>query len=236
MSAMHYYSNVSRCFGDPDSIDSWMMDGDGTTINFNTPLHEEIANWYLELMDSRVAPRAADRIDTGLFVNGFTATHASTVGNVTNFLTQIDDRFEMAAALLPVGPEGRQGTCYSGNQHMINANTPHPEEAWELMKLFAGGEAGVIMVLEGRLQPNGARSAWTNPEVNEINHMYGVTDSLLTAGIEPFPMPRNTRFTEANNIFQNELEAVWEGDEPWGPQAALIEERVQQVLDMDRPD
>jgi ABC-type glycerol-3-phosphate transport system substrate-binding protein len=163
-------------------------------------------------------------------------THASIIGQVTNFIDQIGDDFEMDAALLPVGPEGRQGTCYSGNQHMINSATQHPEEAWELMKLFAGGEAGVIMVLEGKLQPNGARAAWVDEQVNQVNHMFGVTDSLLTAGIEPFPMPRNTRFTEANNIFQNELEAVWNGDEPWAQQAAIIEQRVQEVLDLDRPE
>ncbi|MEZ4619978.1 MAG: hypothetical protein R2867_31365 [Caldilineaceae bacterium] len=75
---------------------------------------------------------------------------------------------------------------------MINSATAHPEEAWELLKLYSSGEAGVLMVLEGKLQSNGHKSAWTDAKVNEVNRMFGVTDKLLTAGIEPFPMPKNT--------------------------------------------
>src|SRR5690606_649542 len=165
-----------------------------------------------------------------LFVAGLSATHASTVGNVTNFLSRIEGAFEMDAVLLPVGPEGRQGTCYSGNQHMINSATAHPEEAWELMKLYSSGEAGVIMVLEGKLQPNGHKSAWTNPDVVAVNRMLGVADGLLSAGIEKFPMPANTRFAEANNVFMNEINLIWEGEVSFAEHAAVVDEKVNEVL------
>ena len=241
MNSFHYYSNVSRSFGSPDSTDSWIMDAEGTRITYNTPIHGEIAAWYRDLLDNRVAPRIADYIGEppsagNLFVAGLSATHASTVGNVTNFLSRIEGAFEMDAVLLPVGPEGRQGTCYSGNQHMINSNTAHPEEAWELLKLYSSGEAGVIMVLEGKLQPNGHKSAWTDPKVNEINRMFGITNALLEAGIEPFPMPKNTRFTEANNAFLNEIDQIWEGQVSWEEHAPVIEEKVQAILDLERPE
>jgi ABC-type glycerol-3-phosphate transport system substrate-binding protein len=154
---------------------------------------------------------------------------------VTNFLNVIDGKFEMDAVPLPVGAEGRQGTCYSGNQHMINSATAHPEEAWELLKLYSSGEAGVMMVLDGKLQPNGHKSAWTDAKVNEVNRMFGITDKLLTAGIEPFPMPRNTRFTEANNVFLNEIDLIWEGNVSWEEHAPIVVEKVQAVLDLDRP-
>jgi ABC-type glycerol-3-phosphate transport system substrate-binding protein len=163
------------------------------------------------------------------------ATHASTVGNVANFINRIDGAFAMDAVPLPVGPQGRQGTCYSGNQHMINSKTAHAEQAYELLKMYSSGEAGVLMVLEGKLQPNGHKSAWTNAQVNEVNKMYGITDELLTAGIEPFPMPRNTRFTEANNAFLNDIDLVWEGETTWAEQPPIIVEKVQAVLDLDRP-
>ncbi len=239
MSALHYYSNVSRSFGSPDSTDSWLMNQEGTQITFNTPLHEEVVNWYAELTESRIAPRTADFIEESagrIFVAGLNATHASTVGNTVTFLSQIDGAFEMDAVLLPIGPEGRQGTCYSGNQHMMNSATEHPEEAWELMKLYSGIEAGKIMVLEGKLQANGHKAVWIDPEINEVNKMFGVTNSLLEAGIEPFPMPRNTRFTEANNIFLNEINLVWEGESTFAQAAPIIEEKIQAVLDLDRPE
>jgi ABC-type glycerol-3-phosphate transport system substrate-binding protein len=241
MNALHYYSNVARSFGSPDATDGWIMDVEGTTITYNTETHAEIAAWYLDLLDTKVSPRLADYIGeppgaANLFPAGLSATHASIVGNVTSFIDRIQGEFEMDAVLLPVGPEGRQGTCYSGNQHMINSATAHPEEAWELLKLYSSGEAGVMMVLDGKLQPNGHKSAWTDPDVNAINRMFGVTDSLLEAGIEPFPMPKNTRFTEANMAFLNEIDLLWEGQTTFEEAATIIEERVQAILDQERPE
>jgi len=235
MNSFHYYSNTSRSFGAPDSTDSWVMNAEGTALTYNTDLHREIANWYIKLMDDKVAPRKADAIDGGLFVAGLEATHATIVGGVTTALAAIDGKFDMDAVLLPVGPQGRQGSCYSGNMHMMSSKTEHPEEAWGLMKLFSSGEAGVSMVLDGKLQPNGHKSAWIDPQVNEVNRMFGVTDVLLTAGIEPFPMPKNTRFTEANDVFRNEIDLVWEGNETYDAYAPIIEERVNAVLQLDRP-
>lgn len=239
MNSFHYYSNTSRSWGSPDSNESWVMNEDGTALTFNTPLHEELGAWYLDLLESGVSPRKADYIEESasrLFIAGLTATHATIVGGVTNSIAQVDGAFEIDAVPLPVGAEGRQGTCYSGNQHMINSNTEHPEEAWELLKLYSSGEAGVMMVLDGKLQPNGHKSAWTDPEVNAVNRMFGITDALLEAGIEPFPMPSNTRFTEANDIFRNEIDLIWEGDVSWQEHAPVIEERVQAVLDLGLPE
>ena len=235
LSALHYYSNFARSWGKPDTTDGWVMNQEGTQLTYNTDLHGELAAWYLDLLDNKVAPRKADQIDGGLFPAGLNATHASTVGTVTNFIATIEGRFEMDAVLLPVGSEGRQGTCYSGNMHMISTKSEHPEEAWELLKLYSSGEAGVLMVLEGKLQPNGHKSAWTDAKVNEVNRMFGITDTLLTNGIEPFPMPRNTRFTEANNAFQNEMDLIWEGQVGWAEHAPVIEQKVNEVLSLERP-
>ncbi|CAN5706248.1 hypothetical protein BH10CHL1_BH10CHL1_17030 [soil metagenome] len=238
MNALHYYSNFARSWGKPDSTDCWIMNEDGTKLQFNSDIHKEIGAWYLDLLNAKVSPRKADFIDDsayGIFTAGLSATHASTVGNVTNSIALVGDKFEMDAVLLPVGSEGRQGTCYSGNMHMINSKTAHPEEAWDLLKLYSSGEAGVSMVLDGKLQPNGHKSAWTNPDVNKINRMFGIADALLTKGIEKFPMPKNTRFTEANNAFQNEVDLIWEGDKTWEEQAAVIDQKVQAILDLPRP-
>lgn len=238
MNALHYYSNTARSFGAPDSTDGWIMNSEGTALTYNTPLHAELSNWFVKLMDDKVAPRKANYIEnspTNIFTAGLNATHASIVGNVTNSLAKINGAFEMDAVLLPVGPEGRQGSCYSGNMHMISSKTAHPEEAWELLKLYSSGEAGVMMVLDGKLQPNGHKSAWTDPKVVEVNRMFGIADSLLTAGVEPFPMPKNTRFTEANTAFANEIDLIWEGNETYEAHAAIVEEKVNAVLQLDRP-
>ena len=239
MSTMHYYSNVSRSWGSPDSTESWVLNAEGTHLLYDTPIHEEITAWYTSLLDDRVAPRMADFIEDSaerLFVAGLNATHASVLHNTVAFPLQIGDAFEIGAILLPVGPEGRQGTGYEGNQHMINSNTAHPEEAWELLKLYGSGEAGVLMVLEGHLQPNGHRSAWTDPDVIAVNHMLGVAADLLDAGIEPFTQPANTRYTEANNVFLNEMNLIWEGEKTYAEHAPVIVQMVDEVLCLQRPE
>ncbi len=238
MNALHYYSNVARSFGPKDSKDCWVMNEEGTKLQFDNDQHKEIGAWHLGLLEKKIVPRKPDYIDNsaaGIFLAGQSATHASTVGTLTSFLSQVGDKFEMDAVLLPVGSEGRQGTCYSGNMHMINAKSAHPEEAWELLKVYSSTEAGVSMVVDGKLQPNGHKSAWTHPDVVKINKMFGIADSLISAGIERFPMPKNTRFTEANNIFGNEVDRIWEGEVKWEEHAPEIVKKVQAVLDMPRP-
>ena len=239
MSTIHYYGNVSRSWGSPDSTEAWIMDADGTKLLYDQPIHEEITAWYRDLLDSRVAPRAADFAEGGsdsLFVAGFQATQATELHNTVAYPATIGDAFEIGAVLLPVGPEGRQGTGYEGNQHMLNSNTAHPEEAWDLLKLYGSGEAGVLMVLEGHQQPNGHKSAWTNPQVVEYNYMLGVAAELLDKGIEPFPMPANTRYTEANNAFRNEMELIWEGEQSYADYAAVVVEKVNAILNLPRPE
>ncbi|MCB0091162.1 MAG: extracellular solute-binding protein, partial [Caldilineaceae bacterium] len=145
------------------------------------------------------------------------------------------DRFEVGAIPLPPGPEGRQGTCFSGNQWMINSNSAAPDAAWEFAKLITSTEAGIFNVLEAKRQTNGRKSVWTNPEVNAVNPLYGFTDKVLTEGIEPYPMPWNTRFTEANNIFQAEIDLIWEGEQTFAEYAAEVERKTQAVLDEPMP-
>jgi ABC-type glycerol-3-phosphate transport system substrate-binding protein len=235
MNALHYYSNVSRSFGEKTSTDMWLMDRDGKTIQWNTPIHKEIGAWYGKLLDDKVAPRAKDRIETGLFPGGLVATHASIVGGVADFLKKTEGKFEMDAVLLPVGDKGRQGTCYSGNQWMLNSKTKHMPEAYKLLNMLTSKDAGVYLATNTAVQPNGRKAAWNDPEVNKINKMFGVAVGLIEAGVEPFPMPNNTRFSEANSAFQAEIDQVWAGTKTWDEQAPIIQKKLQEIIDQPRP-
>jgi hypothetical protein len=66
--------------------------------------------------------------------------------------------------------------------------------------------------------------------------MLGVAAELLDAGIEPFPMPANTRYTEANNTFPNEIDLIWEGEASYAEHAPVIVEKVNAVLSLPRPE
>ena len=53
MNSFHYYSNISRSFGSPDSNDGELMNADGTQFQYDTPLHAEVAAWYTDLLENR---------------------------------------------------------------------------------------------------------------------------------------------------------------------------------------
>lgn len=238
LNALHYYSNVARSFGPKEGSDTSVMDKEGKKFQFNTPAHKEIGDWLSKLFADRVIPRAADYIEKSagnIFKAGLSATHASIVGGVADFIKAAQGKFEMDAVMLPVGPKGRQGTCYSGNQWMINAKTQFPAEAYKLMTYYTSKDAGVFLAVKSRVQPNGRKSAWMDKDVNAINKMFGVAVGLIEAGVEPFPMPNNTRFSEANTTFQNEIDQIWEGTKSWDEQAPVVQDKVQKVLDLGRP-
>ena len=233
--AMHYYSNIARSFGEKGATDMWLMDRDGKTFQFNTPRHKEIGEWFAKLHADKIAPRKKEQIDTTLFAGGLAATHSSIVGGVADFLKKTEGKFEMDAALLPVGDKGRQGTCYSGNQWMLNAKTKNMPEAYKLLNALTSKDAGVYLATSVQVQPNGRKAAWNDPTVNKINRMFGVAARLIEAGVEPFPMPNNTRFSEANTAFQAEIEQVWEGTKTWDEQAPVIQKKLQEIIDQPRP-
>ena len=62
----------------------------------------------------------------GMFLNGRWAT--------PNFLTQINS-FEWDVAEVPAGPAGQSNFLFWG-AYVVNANTPNPEAAWELVNLL----------------------------------------------------------------------------------------------------
>lgn len=233
--AMHYYSNLSRSFGEKTATDMWLMDTDGKVFQFNTPIHKEIGEWLSKLHADKIAPRKKDLIETGLFPAGLSATHASIVGGVADFIKKVDGKFEMDAVMLPVGDKGRQGTSYSGNQWMLNSKGKHTPEAYKLLNALTSKDAGVYLATDVQVQPNGRKAAWNDPAVNKINRMFGVAAGLIEAGVEPFPMPNNTRFSEANTAFQAEIEQVWEGTKTWDEQAPVIQKKLQEILDQPRP-
>ena len=86
------------------------MNEDGTTFTLNTPLHEELGAWYLDLLDSKVAPGQSDYIggtvSGPLFIAGLIrATSASIVGNITNAINQVDGAFESMPCRCRLAPK-----------------------------------------------------------------------------------------------------------------------------------
>jgi ABC-type glycerol-3-phosphate transport system substrate-binding protein len=145
----------------------------------------------------------------------------------------VGDRFEFANILPPTGPDGRIGTMNVGNQFMMNSKAKHPDETWGLLKSLVSKEAAVRGALE-TMEP-GRRSAWLDPRVVEKIPLYKEGAAAMDSSLEGFPMPWNLRYVEANNVFLNEAGLIWQGDKTWEEQAPVVEQKVQEIVDLDRP-
>lgn len=60
--------------------------------------------------------------------------------------------FRVGVAPFPIGPAGH-ATLSTTDGFAISASTPHPEQAWELMKFLIGNEYGLAMAEANFLQP-----------------------------------------------------------------------------------
>jgi len=239
VNAIHYYENYSRCWGEPnlDDKSGWLMSEDGRKFQFTSPACEEASKLYVDLKKAGAIPGAGDQIEGGLFIAGKQAfTSAGTSGQRT-FETQMEgrpDKFEMGWALRPVGPKGRQGTCFSGNHWMINSKSANPDAAWDVMKALTDKDISTWGILHGALQP-GRRSCWYDEEVNKRIPAFKPCAEIIDKGLERFPMPWNLRFVEAQDVYQNESDAIWLLEKTWDEHAQVVQDNVQKVLDMQRP-
>ncbi|NLF15085.1 MAG: extracellular solute-binding protein, partial [Anaerolineaceae bacterium] len=237
--SIHYLTNYTRCWGEPrlDDHSGWVMSEDGRKFEFTKPAVAEACKLYLELRKAGAIPGPEDEVEGGLFVAGRQAFIAGGVADKRAHEAKLEgrpDAFELGATMRPVGPKGREGTCFSGNQWMINSKSASADAAWDVMKALTDKEISTWGILHGALQP-GRRSCWLDPEVVEQIPTFKPCAAILDGDLEPFPMPWNLRFVEAEAIFNNESDAIWFLDKTWDEYAPVVEKKVQEVLDLDRP-
>ncbi|MGI6375328.1 MAG: extracellular solute-binding protein [Anaerolineae bacterium] len=232
----HKYGQYTRAWGEPtpDDKSGWLLSEDGKTFRFLE--NEEAAKLYIELRKAGAAPGPADQVEgtMGLFGAGRQVFIGGQVQGMVTAQNTVGDAFELGYQIRPLGPKGRGNTCNEGNQWMINSQSKQADAAWEFMKAVTGKEVVIYGILEGGLQP-ARRSAWLDPQVLERVPAYKDGAEIIDQGLEPFPMPWNLRFVEANDVFNNEAAPIWSLEKSWEEQAPVVQKNVQQILDMERP-
>jgi len=238
---MHRTSNFTRSFGKPGSTDSWLVSPDGKEFWFDgRPVIREAFEWYLELAHKyRAAPLAGDEVEGGLFNAGRLATRAGSDQTPGMAEKQIGDRWPFKASdavLLPVGPEGRQGTCFEMNGWAVSTKSQVADVAYDVICKPTSAEAILATLrIAGRCKTP-RHSVALHPEVLALQPSYRDLDELtLTQGIEPFPMIWNFRYVEANDVYKNESDPLFLGNKSWDEQAPVIQSKVQQIVDLPRP-
>lgn len=232
----HKYGQYTRSWGEPTLADKsgWLLSEDGKTFRFLET--KEAAQLYIDLLKAGVAPKPSDEIPgtLGLRGAGRQAFWGDQIQGVVTAQNTVKGAFEIGYQLRPLGPKGRESTCTECNMWMIHSKTKHADACWEFMKALTSKESAIFGILSGGLQP-ARRSAWLDPQVVAKFPAYKDGAEALAKPLEPFPMPYNLRFVEANDVFNNEAAPIWSLEKTWDEQAPIVQKKVQQILDMERP-
>lgn len=234
---IHSYTNFCRYYGanSTDDQSGWLVVDEGRTFRMNTDTIRQASNLVLDLIHTHQAwPLAGDDVDGGLFAAGRLAFRVEQVADT--FIAEsrkVGDRFEIGHLMAPTGPEGRRGTANVGNQLMINSQTEVVNDSWDFLKTLTSKEICVLSALEG-IEP-GRRSAWVDPRVTEALPIFEQAVDLMDTYVEPFPMPWNLRYVEANSVFVNEIDLIIRGERTWDEHIGVVEQEVQAIFDLDMP-
>lgn len=235
-SDLHRLACITRMWGKPtlDDKGGWPVNEEGTQFRVLEPYVSEVLEWLLAMQNDRVIPRSADNIEGGLFAAGKLALDINSLGRPVQYEELIGDRFEWGFGLMPVGPEGRRGSCNEGNQWMINSNTENVDAAWEVLKFITNKEVN-IWGATNTIKIPARISAYEDEGVNEKVPLYGLSVPVMQEWLEPFPMVDNLRYNEVFQTYQQEIAFLTEGEETWGAYAQTLHDKVQAIIDEDRP-
>ena len=235
-SDLHRLACITRAFGDPTTADKrgWPIDEEGKKFRLLEPLISDAMPWLINMVNDQVMPRGADDIEGGLFDSGRIAFQIASIGELVRYNETSGDRFEVGYMVQPPGPDGRRGSCIEGNQWMLNSQTAQVDGAWEVLKALTDKESNVWGAVNSTKIP-ARKSAYLDPKVNEVNPLYGLSVPIMEEWLEPFPMVWNLRYNEVFQVYAQELAFVVEGEKSWDEYANTIYDKVQEIVDEDRP-
>ncbi len=113
-----------------------------------------------------------------------------------------------------------------GLANVINANTAHPEQAWEFLKFLGGQQAAEISAETGTVIPalNGTQEAWVN--ANPQYNLQVFLDQLQYA--VPYPVSEET--AQWQNVERELLGHAWAGQMSVEEAASQVAQRMNDIL------
>lgn len=215
-----YYNTIAQAGGS-------VINSDGTRSGFADPEAIEGLQFWKDLFDAGVTPKAESLADTSpiqLFGSGKIAMTFGASWRPLEFSKSlVKDKVQVAP--LPMGPAGR-GTTVHGTGWAIPAKSKHPGEAWEFLKFLVSQEGQTVMGADGLLIPGyeGTQQAWLDSMPEYDLEVY--IDALEYA--QPYPVSKNTAAwqKEATTI----LTEAWRAPGPVDDSARKLAETMDGLL------
>jgi multiple sugar transport system substrate-binding protein len=226
----------SRSFG------GYIISEERDHTGFNLPQTVDAHQWMIDLIHTHnVVPNRDQVLDSGqsMFYSGVLAMISNTAPNVwVGFDQAVEGRFTLGHTVWPHGGGGRVGITPSVDSTVIYNQTNHPDEAWGLAKLLSSFEVSKWTALhENRMTPGAVIEAWNDPEVWEVNPPYRnlalFWGTLTEEDFGSVPVPRNARRGEYWDTYNNEWDAMREGDKPFNDaNINALNDELQAIMDL----
>jgi multiple sugar transport system substrate-binding protein len=212
---------------------------DGTKALVNTP--ESIAGlqWLADLF---VKTKYAIPFDPNADAQKLLPSGNIAIAVLTSFFagaapSVIGDKFKWTVLPPPIGPAGKFATQVSSDGISMSKITKHPQEAWEVVKVYAGKFHGLNRFLNGLGSPGSRDDIWTAPEFKAKVPLLAtnIYDSLINPAkappLRPWNHPANARYNETDTALGNILQDVWLGNKKPADAANEAAKTVQSILD-----
>jgi ABC-type glycerol-3-phosphate transport system substrate-binding protein len=135
-----------------------------------------------------------------------------------------------------VKPTDKFPTQISSDGYGMSKATKNPDEAWEVVKLYASKEHGLERNLAGLGSPGSRYDVWTDDKFKANAPQLGVIyDTMLNPDKAPpalpWHQPANGRYFEADSAMNNVLGEVWLGNKSAKDAATELQKTMQAILD-----
>ena len=114
--------------------------------------------------------------------------------------------------------------------------TKHPQEAWEVVKLYASREHGYNRFKNGLGSPGSRNDIWGSDEFHKdfpklVTLWSTVIDPAKNPPLRPWNHPVNGRYNETDTAINNILQDVWLGKKEAAAAAAEAQKAAQDIMD-----
>nr|WP_249777738.1 ABC transporter substrate-binding protein [Paenalkalicoccus suaedae] len=130
-------------------------------------------------------------------------------------------------ALLPAGDAG-SAAGLGGWMTMINRNSEHPEEAWELVKFMTGPEGQKITAIDGGSAPT-LRALYDDEEVQNAAPLFANEEFVSTLE-NAVPRPVSPIYPQISDIMQIELSRALAGEITAQEAVENMEQQIEAAL------
>ncbi|HEV8634902.1 MAG TPA: sugar ABC transporter substrate-binding protein [Chloroflexota bacterium] len=148
----------------------------------------------------------------------------------------VGDKFNWNVLPPPIGPSGKRESQVSSDGYGMSKATKNPDEAWEVVKLYASQEHGYNRFKNGLGSPGSRYDIWGSdafrkdfPKLTMVWNT--LVDPAKNPPLRPWNHPQNGRYFETDTAINNILQDVWLGKKPAAQAAAEAQKTAQEIMD-----